>query len=200
MLRNLGLQLRKPSGFFGKIVSTMMIKWNRNRYKILINDLKIQPKDKLLEIGYGPGIGINMILNRCDSCNLFGIDYSELMHQKATKRNKQFVDSSRAKLMLGDFLETEIDVRDFDKVYCLNVVYFWDNLQKPFEKIYSLLKNDGLFCIYMDSKEDLSKVTFAEDDIFNKYTIEQVQEALKLAGFKKIDYSFDNGYFVMAKK
>ncbi len=102
--------------------------------------------------------------------------------------------------MFGDFIETEIDVKDFDKVLCLNVVYFWDNLQKPFEKVNSLLKNDGLFCIYMDSKEDLSKVPFAEDDIFNKYTIEQVLDALKLAGFSEVDYYFDNGYFVKAKK
>lgn len=200
MLRSLGLQLRKPSGFFGKIVSAMMIKWNRNCYERLIGDLKIEPNDKLLEIGYGPGIGINLILNSYDSCSIFGIDYAELMYQKATKRNKQFVNSNRAKLMFGDFLETEIDIRDFDKVFCLNVVYFWDNLQKPFGKVNSLLKDNGLFCIYMDSKEDLSKVTFATDDIFNKYTIEQVQDALRLVGFKEVDYFFDNGYFVKAKK
>ncbi|NVO11419.1 MAG: methyltransferase domain-containing protein [Bacteroidales bacterium] len=200
MLRSLGLQLRKPSGLFGKIVSAMLIKWNRNRYEILINDLKIQPNDKLFEIGYGPGLGINLISKEYESCQVYGIDFSELMYLKATKRNKQFIVSNRVKLMFGDFLETEIGIRDFDKVFCLNVVYFWDNLQKPFEKVISLLKDDGLFYIYMDSKEDLSKATFAEDDIFNKYTIEQVHDALKLAGFKEIDYYFDNGYFVKAKK
>lgn len=200
MFRSLGLQLRKPSGFFGKIVSAMLIKWNRNRYKVLINDLKIQPNDKIFEIGYGPGLGVNLISKVYDSCHVSGIDFSELMYQKAIKRNKQFVDSNRVKLMFGDFLETEIGIKEFDKVFCLNVIYFWDNLQKPFEKVYSLLKNDGLFCIYMDSKEDLSKVTFAEDDIFNKYTIEQVVDELKLAGFTVVDYYFDNGYFVKAKK
>ncbi|NOU19478.1 MAG: class I SAM-dependent methyltransferase [Bacteroidales bacterium] len=200
MLRSLGLQLRKPSGFFGKIVSAMLIKWNRNRYEVLINDLKIQPNDKLFEIGYGPGLGINLISKEYESCQVYGIDFSELMYLRATKRNKQFVNSNRVNLMFGDFLETEIDARNFDKVFCLNVVYFWDNLQKPFEKANSLLKNDGLFYIYMDSKEDLSKVTFAEDDIFNKYTIEQIQDALKLAGFKEVGYYFDNGYFVKAKK
>jgi len=200
MFRSLGLQLRKPSGFFGKIVSAMMIKRNRNRYKVVIKDLKIQPNDKIFEIGYGPGIGINLISKSYDSCSVYGIDYSELMYQKATKRNKQFVDNNRVKLMFGDFLETEIGSSDFDKVFCLNVVYFWDNLQKPFKKVNSLLKDNGLFCIYMDSKEDLSKVTFAEDDIFNKYTIEQVVDELKLAGFIEVDYYFDNGYFVKAKK
>ncbi len=200
MLRSLGMQLRKPSGFFGKIVSAMMIKWNRNRYEILINDLKIQPNDKLLEIGYGPGLGINLISKEHKSCQVYGIDFSELMYLKATKRNKQFVDSNRVKLMFGDFLETEIGIKEFDKVFCLNVIYFWDNLQKPFEKVSSLLKNDGLFYIYMDSKEDLAKVSFADDDIFNKYTIEQVVDALKLFGFREIDYFFDKGYFVKAKK
>ncbi len=93
MLRSLGLQLRKPSGFFGKIVSAMMIKWNRNRYKTLIKDLMIQPNDKIFEIGYGPGLGVNLISKSYDSCIVYGIDYSELMYQKATKRNQKFVNN-----------------------------------------------------------------------------------------------------------
>ena len=48
----------------------------------------------------------------------------------------------------------------FDKIFCINVVYFWNDLHKPFEKIKSLLKDDGVFCFYMEKKEDLKKLKF----------------------------------------
>jgi hypothetical protein len=52
----------------------------------------------------------------------------------------------------------------------------------------------------MESKDDLSKVKFTIDDIFNKYSIEQVTEALKSVGFKESEYYFKKGYYIKAKK
>jgi cyclopropane fatty-acyl-phospholipid synthase-like methyltransferase len=37
-----------------------MNKGNKAKYEKLIKDLALQPQDKLLEIGYGTGMGINM--------------------------------------------------------------------------------------------------------------------------------------------
>ena len=93
-----------------------------------------------------------------------------------------------------------INESEFDKIFCLNVVYFWDNLQKPFEKIKSFLKNDGFFFFYMAKKERLSEIKFAKDEIFNKYSIEQVTDALKEAGFSEITYFEKFGYYIKAKK
>jgi hypothetical protein len=80
------------------------------------------------------------------------------------------------------------------------VVYFWDKLKDPFLKIKSLLKQDGLFYFFMVKSDDLVKLKFAREDVFNKYSISQVVESLKLAGFREIDYFFDYGYFIKARK
>jgi SAM-dependent methyltransferase len=199
MLRTIGLQFKKPTGFLGKFISNLMIKGNTHEYETLIKDFNIQSNDKLLEIGYGPGIGIELISKSFDSCTIFGIDFSELMYRRATKRNRQFVDNKRVHLLFGDFLETEMNVKDFNKIFCLNVVYFWDDLLKPFEKIKSLLKTDGVFYFFMAKKEQLSKFKFTKDDIFNKYSIEHVIQSLKSAGLKEVNYFDKNGYFIKAK-
>lgn len=174
-----------------------MIKGNLSKYEKLIKNLDVQSYDKLLEIGYGPGIGINMIAERYASCIIHGIDFSRLMYKRASKYNKLYIDSSRVKLQYGDFLQTPIGSDDYNKIFCLNVVYFWDDLKQPFEKILSLLKNGCVFYIYMADKEILKK---APDDVFNKYSIDEMLNALTLAGFSKIEHYFDKGYYIKAKK
>jgi SAM-dependent methyltransferase len=200
ILRKIGMQFKKPAGFLGKIVSILMIKGNRSAYETAIKDLTILSNDKILEIGYGSGIGIDLISKRFETCDIYGIDFSELMYMRATKRNKQFIKNNRVHLLFGDFVETEISASGFDKIFCINVVYFWDDLQKPFERVKSLLKDDGIFYFYMANKDDLTKVKFTKDDIFNKYSIEQVLEALKSVGFKEFDYYYKKGYYIKAKK
>jgi SAM-dependent methyltransferase len=200
MLRKIALQLKKPTGFLGVIVSNLMTKNNWSEYETLINDLKIQNEDKLLEIGFGPGIGINLISKMGGSCFIYGIDFSELMFKRASRLNKKFIENKKVSLQSGDFIYSEISTCDFDKIFCLNVVYFWDDLKKPFEKVLSLLKEDGLFCFFMANKDDLARLKFTSYDIFNKYSIEQITDALQIAGFKDISYYYKKGYYIKAKK
>jgi ubiquinone/menaquinone biosynthesis C-methylase UbiE len=200
IFRRIGSQFRKPSGTLGTIISDLMILGNRSAYKTLIKELTLVPNDKILEIGYGPGIGIGLISKRFENCEIYGIDFSELMFRRATKRNSQLIKNNKVHLFLGDFIETEINTINFSVIYCINVIYFWDDLQKPFEKVRSLLRDDGIFCFYMARNEDLTKVRFTRNDIFNKYSIEQITDALKSAGFSEADYNYKHGYFIKAKK
>ena len=187
ILRKIGMQFKKPNGFLGKVISNLMIIGNRSAYENMIKYLTIKSNDKIQEIGYGPGIGIGLISERYESCEIFGVDFSQLMHKRASKRNSKFIKNNRVHLMYGDFIENELSTTGFDKIFCINVVYFWDDLQKPFEKVNSLLKDDGTFCLYMAGKDELNKAKFTKD-------------GLKSSGFHEIDHNFRKGYFIKAKK
>jgi cyclopropane fatty-acyl-phospholipid synthase-like methyltransferase len=192
-------QFKKPTGLFGIFTSNMMVKNNQKNYVKIIKDLDLQRNDKLLEIGYGPGIGIQMIAERCHDCTIHGIDFSKLMYKRASKYNKPFIDNGRVQLQYGDFLKSSILNNNYDKVFCLNVVYFWDELNNPFEKVLSLLKKGGAFHIYMADKNTLIEKK-APDSVFNKYSIEQVKEALKAAGFENVEHHVEKGLYIKAKK
>jgi len=199
MLKTIGNQFRRPSGFLGRVISKLMIKGNKNAYDIIIRELDIKTNDKLFEIGYGHGLGIYNILSNYE-CHISGIDFSELMFKEATNRNRKFIENKKSKLGFGDFLSSDITQNQFDKVFCLNVIYFWDNLEVPFTKIRSILNDDGVFCFFMADKEDLKRLKFTKDEIFNKYSIEQVVGSLSNSGFKDISYKTDKGYYVKCKK
>jgi ubiquinone/menaquinone biosynthesis C-methylase UbiE len=191
-------QLRKPSGFFGKLVAKMMEFRNRNSYKGIIRKLSPGPGDRILEIGYGPGLGIYQIAASYPDCRINGIDYSELMFAKASRRNKKFIESGIVHLEQGDVLTLDPGKDQFDKIFCVNVIYFWNDLNVAFTKIFNLLGNKGEFLIYMDHKNRIEKAKFLAD--FCKYPVEQVETELKKAGFTDIEYTFATGYFISAKK
>ncbi|HCT30854.1 MAG TPA: hypothetical protein DIW31_08990 [Bacteroidales bacterium] len=193
MFRAIGNQFRKPSGFLGRIISSLMIKGNNYAYEKTIIDLDIKQNDRLYEIGYGHGLGVFKILSNYN-CYVSGIDFSELMFKEASKRNSKYIESKRSELTFGDFLTTELPSNLYDKIFCLNVIYFWDNLEVPFAKIRNTLKDGGIFYFFMADRDDLNRLKFTKDDIFNKYSIEQVITSLNNAGFKNITYNSDKGY------
>ncbi len=199
MLRTIGNQFKQPSGILGKIVSVIMKKANHVVYDKILEKLQIKDNENIFEIGYGHGICIEKILFK-NSCFVSGIDFSELMYKEATKRNKKHIDNNNAKLYFGDFLNYNMDPGKFDKILCLNVIYFWDELEKPFSKIRNGLKENGTFSFFMAHIDELNRHKFTKAGIFNKYSIEQVIDKLKTVGFSKIDYEFKNGYYVMCKK
>lgn len=200
MFYKIANQFKKPGGLLGRLVSKLMIKGNKHAYDTIIGEMQLTSEHKVLEIGYGPGAGIRDIFKKVSPAEFLGIDFSQLMFEKASKLNKAIIDSVKVKLLYGDFLTTQFEANHFDKVFCLNVVYFWEEPVVPFKKIWSLLKEDGKFYFYMSSKEDLDRLKFTDDDVFNKHTIEKVTADLKLAGFSEIKHFYKYGYFVEGRK
>jgi len=194
----LAKQLRKPSGFFGNLVAKMMEFRNRASYNEIIGKLSPRKGEHILEIGYGPGLGIYQIASSYPDCRISGIDFSELMYRKASGKNAKFIRKGTVHLQHGDVLTLEPDNEKFDKIFCVNVIYFWNDLNLAFTKIFNMLETKGEFLIYMDHMDDLDKAKFLAD--FCKYPVEEVEKALKNAGFADIEYTFDRGYFVSAKK
>lgn len=199
MLKKIQEQLRQPKGLLGNFISLVMRKMNNHIYDVIIDRMDINEHEKIFEIGYGHGIGIRKILAKTD-CQISGIDFSKTMYKEAKKRNKAAIKKGKAELFYGDFLIQELPNQAFDKIFCLNVVYFWDELEIPFSKIKNGLKKDGSFHFQMDHPTQLAQHGLTNNGIFNRYTIDEVIDKLRTVGFTKIDYREQNGYFVKCQK
>ena len=66
MLRIIGSQFRRPSGMLGRIISLLMLNGNKPAYDKLIPELQIKQNDRILEIGYGHGMGVKRIASGWD--------------------------------------------------------------------------------------------------------------------------------------
>lgn len=195
MYKFIAKQYRKPKGIIGRIISWRMKNHNLIAYKRLVPLMEIKPEDVVFEIGYGPGLGMYNILTEY-GCKMEGVDFSELMYKEATKRNEKFIEQNRLKLNFGNFLNFQMPEKRYEIIFCINVIYFWDDLLLPFNIIKHGLKNNGVFYMYMTASDILSHNNFSKPDIFNKHSIEFVVEKLREAGFSNIEFHKKRGYLI----
>ena len=71
-------QFRQPTGLVGRRVGLVMATCpsNRERSRRTIELLEIQPDDRVLEIGYGPGLAIPWAAERTVRGRVVGVDHS----------------------------------------------------------------------------------------------------------------------------
>lgn len=190
---------RKPEGFLGKLLANLMIKENSPQYDRVIRAMKLRGNEKIFEIGFGHGVGIEKICDRYQ-VQYTGIDFSPTMMNMATKKNQKFIRQGRVALQFGDFIEYDVTRDSYDILYCINVIYFWNDLSVPFSKIYAALKKGGRFLLTMAHRDFLMGNKFTNVPVFNKYDIDTVTAELKKAGFGSIEIDFDKEYMICALK
>lgn len=89
----LGKQLGRPTrSLAGWLVSKWLTAYNQVLEESAVQLCAIQPGDTVLELGHGPGLGLQSAakLLTGPTGHLIGVDYSEYMHQVREKEwNKQ---------------------------------------------------------------------------------------------------------------
>ena len=186
MKKIIASQLRKPAGFFGKVIGRMLSKNNQFAYQSLDAHLSMSSGMRALEIGYGPGTGLRYFLTKY-AIRIDGIDFSELMYRNASKTNARHIREGRANLRFGDFLDEPFEDELYDRVYFANVTYFWKDLHQPFAKISRLLKKNGKLVFYMTDKSFLENNGVTKTDFFHKHDCADVMGILVDHGFTDIN-------------
>lgn len=193
--------LRKPKGILGYIITNQMMKHNTMVYPSIDAHADIQDGMKLLEIGFGPGVGLSHF-SKNYSVTIDGIDFSQLMHKRAFKRNKQAINEGKITIKVGDFLSESLPVKRYDRIYFANVTYFWKELVSPFQKIANSLSDGGKVVFYMTDKELLDMKTVTSTDLFNRHSSTSVLISLEQCGFTNIQVHKvleDNEFFLVVE-
>ena len=88
-------QFLRPHGLGGRAAGWVMAKRGSNRERNIwaVGLLDVQPHDRVLEIGFGPGIAIQEFARHATSGLVVGVDHSEVMVRQARKRNAAAVQS-----------------------------------------------------------------------------------------------------------
>jgi ubiquinone/menaquinone biosynthesis C-methylase UbiE len=183
-LHRVAKQFRRPQGLLGTFVAGMMRKYNNAATLWTVECLQLQATDSVLEIGFGPGTGIRQVLTVVSSGKVCGIDLSPSMVRMATKANAVAVENGKVELKHGDACALPYKDFTFDKVFAVNVIYFWNDPAVPLSEIWRTMKMGGQCALFILEKGDLLQLKWAQTDVFKKYENEDVLELMKHAGFK----------------
>ncbi len=142
-------QFGHPHGFGGRAAGWVMAKRGSNRERNIwaVGLLDVQPHDRVLEIGFGPGVAIREFARRATSGLVVGVDHSEVMVQQARKRNAAAVSAGRVDLRLGSAAELPAFDAPFDKILAVNSLMFWDDPVARLKELHGLLRPGGQIAI-----------------------------------------------------
>jgi ubiquinone/menaquinone biosynthesis C-methylase UbiE len=120
---------------------------NRERNRWAVSLLDIQPRDRVLEIGFGPGLAVREIARLAVEGHVCGVDHSEVMVRQASRRNAQALGSGRVDLRLGSVERLPAFDEPFDKVLAVNVIEFVADPVECLAALRSLLRVAGRIAI-----------------------------------------------------
>jgi ubiquinone/menaquinone biosynthesis C-methylase UbiE len=120
---------------------------NRERNRWAVSLLDIQPSDRVLEIGFGPGLAIREIARLAVEGYVCGIDHSEVMLRQASRRNARALHSGRVDLRLGSVESLPTFEERFDKILAVNALQFVADPVECFVGLRSLLLGGGRIAI-----------------------------------------------------
>src|SRR5262245_29219561 len=118
-------QFAHPRGPIGRLVGLIMAYENRERNAWAVSVLKVQPTDRVLEIGFGPGWAIERTAALATEGLVAGVDHSHTMVQVATERNVAAVREGRVALQHGSALALPYEAESFTKVLAVNSLHHW---------------------------------------------------------------------------
>jgi ubiquinone/menaquinone biosynthesis C-methylase UbiE len=137
----------RPQGILGRVGGMIMARSNRGIATRVIELLDIHPDDEVLEVGYGPGVAIQLIAAKLSSGNVAGIDCSAVMMQQATVRNADAVESGRIELHLGLVEAMPFEDNTFDKALAINSMQAWSGAVGGLREIWRVLKPRGVVAL-----------------------------------------------------
>ncbi|KAI4887289.1 hypothetical protein NFI96_019982, partial [Prochilodus magdalenae] len=104
MLGLFGQQLARPTQSLSGWLATKFFRYhNRLLEENAVKLSDLQPDETVLEIGHGPGLGLQHALHRLNGPQgrLLGVDYSEYMHRMASELMKEQISEGKVKLFLS---------------------------------------------------------------------------------------------------
>lgn len=181
-------QTRKPEGTLGKMMVNGMNSGHARLADWGMSHLPETEPSKILELGCGGGRNAGELAKKYPSAKVTAIDYSEVSVAKTREYNKDLISSGRMSVKQGDVSDLRFPVDTYDIATAFETIYFWPGLEKCFSEVFKVLKTGGVFMVVNESDgTDETSLKFEKIiDGMKCYTIEQIETALKAAGFSDV--------------
>ncbi len=164
-----------------------MARMNRKMAASAIDLLGIRPSDHVLEVGFGPGVGIQLLTEKAPSGRVVGVDPSIEMVAQATARNAAAIKAGRVDLREGSVERLPFEDEIFDCALAVNSMQVWPDSPAGLREIRRVMKTNGRIALAFTRHSGKSKSGF----------IDEVTEA----GFKGVRLTEnEDGFSALATK
>ena len=173
----------RPKGFLGRLGGIIMARTNYKCAAWVIDLLDIQLNDKVLEVGFGPGVGIQLLARLASAGYVAGVDPSREMVEQARTRNAKAIKG--VGLRHGSVESLPFVDNTFDKALAINSMQAWPDAIAGLREIRRVLKPGGRVALGFtpysgQPKSGLAKTLMAAG-FTNVHVVETAKEFCALA-------------------
>ena len=133
----------RPKGSLGRVGGIIMARMNRKVAAWAIDLLGVHPSDRVLEVGFGPGVGIQLLAESASSGRVVGVDHSKDMVGQATVRNAKAIKAGRVDLRQGSVERLPFEDESFNSALAVNSMQVWPDAVAGLREIRRVMKTGG---------------------------------------------------------
>ena len=105
-----------------------------------VRALQLIGTEVVLDVGFGGGVGLELVRARLTSGRVVGVDISAEMVHAAARR----FDGDRVGVLRADVAALPFEDASFDRAYSVNSVFFWPDAEAGLREIKRVLRPGGL--------------------------------------------------------
>jgi SAM-dependent methyltransferase len=152
------------------------------RVRWAVDVLDIQPNERLLEVGPGPGVAAALIGDRLVDGSLVAIDRSEVAVRRTVERNRTHLAAGKVVVRHGSLEDFEGGGGPFNKVFAINVNFFWTrDAAAELELIARILVPRGSVYLFFEAPTE-TKAREIAGLLRDKLRLAEFEASIKKAG------------------
>src|SRR5690606_26100948 len=153
----IGKQMQYPKGFFGKVLFAWMTPKTIAHARWTADLLEIQPDDDIIEIGFGNGANIELLLQRATNGSVAGVEISKTAIEMASRKNARAISEGRVHLHLTQGNAFPFEDNVFDKACSVATAYVIEDMGAIFREMFRVLKPKGRAAISFPVRENFMR-------------------------------------------
>lgn len=181
MFAGLARQLGHPQGFAGTAVTRLLNRVNRRPVTAAVEALEVRPGETALDIGFGGGVGLDLLLRA--GAEVHGAEISETALSRARRTFPKNLSAGRLVLHRAGMAELPLADGTIDAALTVNTVYFVPSLTPAFAEVARVLSPRGRFVVGIGDPEDMKKMPMTAHG-FRLRPPSEVEDALVEAGLE----------------
>lgn len=178
-------QFARPHGLLAGIFGAVMNGGNRQVNLRSLEALDVKPGQRVLEVGFGGGGTLEILINEKKCGFVGGLDMSSEMVRAAERKFASRIAEGRMAIRQGEAGAIPWADSDFDRVLSVNSMFYWPDPARGAREIRRVLRPGGLLVLGLRDKAAVDKIGIGRLGYWSP-TETEIKALLTAAGFESV--------------
>ena len=178
-------QFARPHGLLAGVFAAVMNGGNKQVNLRSLEALEVQPGQRVLEVGFGGGATLEVLIQEKGCGYVGGLDASPEMVRAAERRFAPWISEGRIAVRQGSAAEIPWADAEFDRVLSVNSMFYWPDPARGAREIRRVLRPGGVLVLGLRDKTASDKIGIGRLGYWSP-TEEELKTLLADAGFNAI--------------